>query len=486
MLSEHDIDRARSAQVGFVMRSYREGFLDEQGNRGMSQEELLRHMATVEGSYAERFSHSTVSRWENGVTRPSLERMKTFGRALRLSDVEVAGLILLAGLAPDFETAGSEAGLATSKALPDRHSTSHRVFVERETDQRVEPAAENSPPILRTLVQFVTLRILAFGLLVVALGYASSALGWDGDWMPVAYVGVVTGFVLMRGLVWPDRRSGLRDFWWSSLFLVLTIPSLQFAPLQMDQYGFYAIGDLFGTHLPYMLVLLLSLVVAGICALVFQILWRWQNSGSLAGASALTRAVRTVLPPALLAYAVVVVLSNYSVWIQTAVVLSVLSSVLVALLLMRDPSVNPNGGQRRFLLYATFTTAIVCSTLGMAVIVAVFMMPGVPSVFPDHNLMGSWEIDFNGMGHSKAQALELLQVGYMWHAICLFVYMVSVVGGHLLVAVYRMAGSDGSGPDAVRSDVSSPVAAGNSSADRGLWWKPLPAPVFATNTERQG
>ena len=486
MFTESDIQRARSAQVGFMMRAYREGFLDEDGNRGMSQEELLRHMATVEGSYAERFSHSTVSRWENGVTRPSLERMKIFGRALRLSDVEVAGLILLSGLAPDFETAGTEVGLAASGAVPDHALTSNRVFVESERDQRVERAAENSSPILRPLVQFVTLRILALGLLFAAFGYALSALGWDGDWMPVAYIGIATGLVLMQGLVWPDRRAGLRDFLWSSLFLVLTLPSLQFAPLQMDQYGFYAIGDLAGTHLPYMLVLLLSLLVAGVCALMFQLLWRWQNSSSQASASALARAVRVVLPPTLLAYVVVVVLSNYSVWIQSAVVLSVLAGVLVALLLMRDPSVNPNGGQRRFLLYASFTTAIVCSTLGMAVIVAVFMMPDVPSVFPDHNLMGSWEIDFDGMGLSKTQALELLQVGYMWHAICLFVYMVSVVGGHLLVAVYRMAGGTGTGPDAVRSDVSSPAVAGNPRGGGYLWWKPFPKPMFAMNTERQG
>ena len=485
MLSERDIQRARSVQVGFVMRAYREGFVDEDGNRGMSQEELLRYMASVEGSYAERFSHSTVSRWEAGGTRPSLERIKTFGQALRLSDVEVAGLILLAGLAPDFETASSEVGFTASGAVPSGTGTSHGGFVERETDRRVEPVRASPVPILGSLLRFVAFRMLAFGLLVVGLGFALSALGWDGDWMPVAYIGVATGLVLMQGLVWPERRSGLRDFWWSSLFLVLTIPSLQFAPLQMDQYGFYAIGDLAGTHLPYMLVLLLSLAVAGICALVFQLLWRWQNSGSRAGASPLTRTVRVVLPPALLAYAVVMVLSNYSVWIQTAVVLAVLASVLVALLLMRDPAVNPNGGQRRFLLYASFTTAIVCSTLGMAVIVAVFMMPDVPSVFPDHNLMGSWEIDFDDMGYSKTQALQLLQVGYMWHAICLFVYMVSVVGGHLLVAVYRMAGGDGTGPDAVRSDASSPAAAENSRGDRGLWWKPFPAPVFATNTERQ-
>jgi len=47
---------------------------------------------------------------------------------------------------------------------------------------------------------------------------------------------------------------------------VLAAPSLQFAGLQMDHYGIYAMGDFAGTHLPYMLSLLLSLVLASVSA----------------------------------------------------------------------------------------------------------------------------------------------------------------------------------------------------------------------------
>ena len=105
MTPKTDVQRIRAAQVGFAMRAYRESFTSEAGRRGLTQEDLLQRMAAVDSEYGERFSHATVSRWESGVTRPTVHRLKAFGRSMNLSQTEVAGLILLAGLAPDFQTA---------------------------------------------------------------------------------------------------------------------------------------------------------------------------------------------------------------------------------------------------------------------------------------------------------------------------------------------------------------------------------------------
>ena len=62
-------------------------------------------MGDVDPEYSQRYSHATVSRWESGLTRPTVERLRTFGKALNLSEYEVAGLLLLTRLAPDFEAA---------------------------------------------------------------------------------------------------------------------------------------------------------------------------------------------------------------------------------------------------------------------------------------------------------------------------------------------------------------------------------------------
>ena len=83
------------------MKAYRESFVPARGRKGLSQEELLLRMADVDPSYARRFSHTTVSRWESGVTRPSVDRLRVFGRALNLTEDEIAGMILLAGLVGD-------------------------------------------------------------------------------------------------------------------------------------------------------------------------------------------------------------------------------------------------------------------------------------------------------------------------------------------------------------------------------------------------
>ena len=91
------------------MKAYREAFVPGLGQKGISQEELLVRMADVDANYSQRFSHTTVSRWESGATRPTVERLRVFGKALNLTDSEVAGLLLLAGLVGGGPAASDDA-----------------------------------------------------------------------------------------------------------------------------------------------------------------------------------------------------------------------------------------------------------------------------------------------------------------------------------------------------------------------------------------
>ena len=70
-------------------------------------------MALVDAEYAERYSHSTVSRWESGRNSPNRQRLEVFGNALDLSETEVAGLVSLAGLTAGPETALVQDSLTT-------------------------------------------------------------------------------------------------------------------------------------------------------------------------------------------------------------------------------------------------------------------------------------------------------------------------------------------------------------------------------------
>ena len=94
-------ERNRAKQVGFVMKSYRESYLREDGQRGITQSDLLHLMASVDPEHGQRSSHGTVSRWESGYTLPTIRRLEIFSKAIGLSETETTGLILLAGLAPE-------------------------------------------------------------------------------------------------------------------------------------------------------------------------------------------------------------------------------------------------------------------------------------------------------------------------------------------------------------------------------------------------
>ena len=434
---ERDVQRSRAAQVGILMRSYRESFSPGDGRRGLTQEALLERMGSVDKDYAERYSHATVSRWESGGTRPTLQRLKVFGAALDLSRTEVAGLVLLAGLALDFRAA---LGLVTGSDGDEtigHGTTSGRMSVTDFADGAAASATEGMSSILRAAIRFAFFRILPLGLCIVGVGYALSLLGWNDALMPTAYVAFVTGLVLAQGFLLPDRDADLREFFWVSLFFLLTTPLLQFAPIRMDHYNFYTIGNLAGSQMPYMLALLFNLLVASAAGLMFQLLRKWQ-SPSDSSRSALRRAAWVTLPPVLSVYAVVAVITNISVSIQLAILLPVLGAVFATLVVLRDPTFNPSERDRLFLLSTASVLAMVSTTVGIVAVLSIYLSPDFPRVLPDHNLLRSWEIDFAGLGYSREEALDRVNFGYLWHTTWVFAYMFFVVGGNLIVTIYRI------------------------------------------------
>lgn len=122
---------------------------------------------------------------------------------------------------------------------------------------------------------------------------------------------------------------------------------------------------------------------------------------------------------------------------QLGVSFAVLTAVCIVLLLMRDASVEPDERDRRFLLWAILIVGMVLTTIGAAVMLTIYLTPNLPAMLPDHNLLYSWAIDFDRIGLSPEETLQRFNVGYLWHATSVFVYMVFVVGGNLVAAAYR-------------------------------------------------
>ena len=124
---------------------------------------------------------------------------------------------------------------------------------------------------------------------------AVSQTGWENTWMPLFYLSIITTLVLVQGFLLPGGAGGLREFFWVSIFVLLTTPFLQFAPLQLDHYNFSLITNMHMTHIPYMLGLLVNVGLACGAGLLFHLLWEWQYSTSRGSNSALRRAAWVTL-----------------------------------------------------------------------------------------------------------------------------------------------------------------------------------------------
>lgn len=126
-----DQEKNRSAQVGFVMKAYRESFPRGDGGRGISQNEAIRRMASSDPDYTKMSNHSAVSRWETGTTPPTVRRLRVFGKAMNLSETEVDGLIILAGLDPEHD----ESSKLTCSACGGETQTVHVQKIRRTDDE---------------------------------------------------------------------------------------------------------------------------------------------------------------------------------------------------------------------------------------------------------------------------------------------------------------------------------------------------------------
>ena len=166
------------------------------------------------------------------------ERFRTFGKALELSDDEVAGLILLSGLVPDYAAA---VGQATGKAdapgvrrAPADEAEASSVGAERQQGETILRPFAFGNDVLR----FLLLRFLPLAVGIAALGLVMGFLGGDLAWVPVTFVALAVCLMLGQGFLLGDPEAGLREFFWVTLFVLLTTPLLHFAPLGMDHYNF--------------------------------------------------------------------------------------------------------------------------------------------------------------------------------------------------------------------------------------------------------
>ena len=312
-----------------------------------------------------------------------------------------------------------------------------------------ETAAElswgNSKSYLLETLRSALSQFLPSGLFIVAAGFILSLSGWNANWMVMAYVFVAIGLVLVKTLVKMVSSSDLRDLYVASVFILLSIPLLQAPFIRMDPYGFFMIGGLANTPLPYLLALLANLVVALVTGLMFNVLWRWEYSRHSQDMWTARRAALVVLPPLLFVFGWNLAVSSIGVLVYLLSVLPVMAGVFSALAVLQERNTTLLDQNLRYILWAVAVLAVVLIALNGAAIVVVNLLPGV-IVLPDGGLFGSWNIDYSALEYPRDDLGSRLQLGVLWTSFATLAYVVITVAGSLAVYIYSHEKGASPGP----------------------------------------
>ena len=482
MPSDPESRRSRAKQVGMLMQSYRRAY-EADGKKGrLSQEGLLKLMGEVDPVYLERYNHSTVARWESGATRPTRDRLEAFGKALNLSDVEVQGMVWLAGLNgdeeyPQFQNQVDRPALD----IPNQEAGPGQSADEswNSGNSGVSYAGQAS--------RFVLTKFAIPGVAVAATGYVLTLLGWNAGWVMTLYVILAIFLVMFQGFLRLRRSHELRELYFITVFFLLSGSLLQAPAIRMDPYGFYALADFANSPIPYLLASLANMVLALIAGLMFDVLWRWQYTSGHGFDNSCHRAAWTTFPPLLFVYVCALIFCCMGMWVFLLLVFSVMGAVFMAVLVMRDDRIEFRNWEKKLLLQVAFGGLLVLTAVGGAAIIILYLEPS-PLAIPDHNILRSWVIDFEALGYSPDELLERYRIAAVLSSMSTLIYMLLVLGGILLATIYRlnvpeesesMAPSPAVGAFQGENDERSPgsAAAGAGALDSRAWLETGTKPV---------
>ena len=447
MALDPDARRLRAKQVGMLMQAYRRAYSANGKAKRLSQEGLLNLMGEVDSRYLDSYDRSTVARWESGDIGPNRGRLEVFGIALDLSPAEIEGLIRLAGLEPD------DAGPAAEiQNLVEPANTYAGPSVDTLEDTVPEEAAsavggDHSPSYAGYARRYAFSRFLLPGSCVALVGYFLASLGWNSSFMLALYVGVAMCALAAQGFARLRRSDDLGELLFVTVFFQLSIHLLHAPLTRMDAYGLYSLGDFAGTSIPFTLSLIANLLVATVAGLMFNFLRRWQYSGPAGGKSVYSRAAWIVLPPIAFVYAFILAFSNVGFWIVGLGLFTLLAGVFTTLVILRDKDVSIGEWDRKFLLCTAVAVTIVLSAIGLFAILATYLQPSLYAV-SEQGLFYSWDIDFDALGYPGEEYFERSRLAVVWASLTTLAYMVIVIGGKLIVTIYRLDGGDSSLPAA--------------------------------------
>ena len=436
-MAEFDRDDSGAVLVGRLIRSYRDD--GRRNGRRLTQDGLLDLMVERGEESAAYWDRSMISNWERGVRHPPREFLVAFGRALDVPQTEMDRMLILAGYESLDEEEGRAALLAAAQAIESQVES-----LEQRVRGLVDSVAPQKAPVDASAVAKEAMwRLAPAGAYALVVGFILNALGQNGTLALLAYTVVALGIVVGQwALRWlnPERarteHDNIVDLFFISLFFTSNTSVLIGALTKADHFGFYTIEAFTNTPMPFLFATLAHLVISLIASVMFSVLWRRQFGTGNVG-STFSRAVWITLPPLLFAYVSIVVFTNLGVWMSFSVLYGILFGTFTTIVALNDPEMSL--GDADFFLKAAIVVITLLTVFGVIAVMIGYLEPHVLVTVSEYRIIPLRQISAEELGYTPEQGLQYLRIGGTWMALANIVYLVTVVGGYLLVTIRRSA-----------------------------------------------
>ncbi len=421
--------------VGRLIKSYR---VDARGNGGrLSQDGLLDLMVERGEEYAVDLDRSNVSRWESGARPAPREFLVAFGRSLDVPEPEMDQMLSLAG----YENLGDDDGRAAMLAAA-QSIESQVENLQRDVRSLMDSSSRPDPLVDAYGVAREALwRMAPAGVYALVVGFVLNAMGLNGTLALLAYVLIAFAIVIGQGVLrWlkPSREQAERDhvvdLFFISLFFILNSSLLIGTLTKADHFGFYTIEAFRNTAMPFVFTILANLALSLVASIMFSMLWRRQQ-GSGGERSAFERAVWTTLPPILFTYFSVSVFTNLGAWISFMVIFGILFGAFTTIVALNEPGVSL--GKPDSVFKGAIAVITVLCSFGVAGTLAAYVDMDMAVTASNIRIIPLPEVTAEQLGYTPEEGVKLLRLGSLWMSLAIISYLVTVVGGYLLVTIRR-------------------------------------------------
>ena len=436
-MDESHRDDSAAVLVGRLIRSYRD---DVRSNgRRLSQEGLLDLMVERGEEYAADLDRSSVSRWESGARLAPRAFLVALGRALKVPRPEMDRMLSLAG----YDTLGDEEGQAAMLAAA--QSIELQVeSLQREVRSLLESASPPEPPVdAYGVARDAVRRMAPAGIYALVVGFFLNAVGLNGTLVLLAYVlfalAIVIGQGVLRWLKPESDRSEhdhVVDLFFISLFFTMNAPLLIGVLTKADHFGFYTIEPYTNTPMPFLFTILANLALSLVSSIVFSVLWRRQQASD-SRRSTFERAVWTTMPPLLFTYINIFIFTNLGAWMSFTVTFVILFGAFTTIVALNESGTSL--GDADFVLKAAIVVMTVLCSFGVAGALVAYVDTETALAAADIRIIPLREISAAELGYTPEEGVKLLRLGSLWMSLATISYLVTVVGGYLLVTIRRSA-----------------------------------------------